>query len=593
MELKILVGIKEVKKLETFQINKNHLLFLILLISALGVFSLVNPVSANGAPADVYVATDGIDDPSRGTETEPFLTISYGVANVNDAGTVHLAPGTYDDSQDYDLTITKDVTIQGAGPDQTKIDAGLSNAGFSVSTGKTVTFQDLKIQDCLNSVGAGIYNNPGATLNIQNCVFLNNHATVNGGGIYNNGGTVNIANSQFNSNLAGSGDFGGAIYNSNGVLTITNTIFNGNQAEIDGGAIYSPSGTTTITGCTFTNNHAGDDGGAIYNSGTMTITGSTIEHNTAGVNSGNGGGITNYGHLDITDSSVSYNTAQGDSGAIENRGTLTVTRSQFNYNTGDYGGAIYNYLGALTVKDSTFNHNHARDAGGAIYNQGTLEVTGSTIAYNIADYESGGIHNYNGYEDVMVNFNRIVGNTPNAIRSRDPIDIQYNWWGSNLPDFNTLIDGVADYDPWLVMRYNANPLTILQGGTSTLTADLRYNSDGTFHLPSLGHLPDGTPVTFTTSLGNVGSKSITVGTLSGVATAILRGDEAAGEALISILLDSQSLTGTVIITPVAQAASTTNTAGRTIGMQSTGIPLATLLVAGLMIFGGMIIPKRH
>jgi len=141
------------------------------------------------------------------------------------------------------------------------------------------------------------------------------------------------------------------------------------------------------------------------------------------------------------------------------------------------------------------------------------------------------------------------------------------------------------------MRYNANPTTIQQGSTSTLTADFRYDSSGAFHDPSLGHLPDGTPVTFTTNLGNVGSKSITVGTLNGIAIAILRGDEAAGAAFTSALLDGQTLHSTVTITPGTTVSAAGST--RTIGMQTTGLPIGAIILAVLMVFNGMVMSKRQ
>lgn len=141
------------------------------------------------------------------------------------------------------------------------------------------------------------------------------------------------------------------------------------------------------------------------------------------------------------------------------------------------------------------------------------------------------------------------------------------------------------------MRYNANPTTIQQGSTSTLTADFRYDSSGAFHDHSLGHLPDGTPVTFTTNLGNVGSKSITVGTLNGIAIAILRGDEAAGAAFTSALLDGQTLHSTVTITPGTTVSAAGST--RTIGMQTTGLPIGAIILAVLMVFNGMVMSKRQ
>jgi hypothetical protein len=77
-----------------------------------------------------------------------------------------------------------------------------------------------------------------------------------------------------------------------------------------------------------------------------------------------------------------------------------------------------------------------------------------------------------------------VNNLPDAIYytyETVAFDALYNWWGQNTGPADGSISGNVDYDPWLVMNYSANPTTIQQGETSTLTADFRYDSDGTFH----------------------------------------------------------------------------------------------------------------
>ena len=229
------------------------------------------------------------------------------------------------------------------------------------------------------------------------------------------------------------------------------------------------------------------------------------------------------------------------------------------------------------------------------------------LSGNTATTRGGAVETYNG--PMVLNFNRIIGNTaPTGSNiynwpQRGTTNALYNWWGSNAgPDPLSLVNVAEDeYDPWLVMNYSANPTTIQQGATSTLTADFRYDSNGTFHDPTLGHLIDGTLVTFSTNLGNVGSKSTVVGTINGIATAILRGDEAAGEALTSALLDSQTLYSTVTITAVANAtipsvanaATTTTASGNTVGMQTTGTPITGIVLAILMVLGGFIATRKQ
>lgn len=53
-------------------------------------------------------------------------------------------------------------------------------------------------------------------------------------------------------------------------------------------------------------------------------------------------------------------------------------------------------------------------------------------------------------------------------------------------------------------------------------ANFLYNNIGGYRNPANGHIPDGTPVLFITTLGQVRSQQITKYTINSVATAILR-----------------------------------------------------------------------
>jgi len=93
----------------------------------------------------------------------------------------------------------------------------------------------------------------------------------------------------------------------------------------------------------------------------------------------------------------------------------------------------------------------------------------------------------------------------------------------------------------------ACPTSIAIGGsTSALTATVKdqYNNN----------VEDGTVVTFTTSLGQVGSTTVTDTTSSGVATAVLTSETTAGTAIITAT--SGSVTGTTTVTFTASSAHT-------------------------------------
>ncbi len=87
----------------------------------------VTTVQTSSAASTVYVNTTGSDGNS-GTSDSPYQTISQGINQVDNSGTVNLAKGTFDHDNgaghsDYGITISKDVTIQGAGSNETIIDA--------------------------------------------------------------------------------------------------------------------------------------------------------------------------------------------------------------------------------------------------------------------------------------------------------------------------------------------------------------------------------------------------------------------------------------------------------------------------------------
>ena len=402
-----------------------------------------------------------------------------------------------------------------------------------------------------------------------------------------------------------------------------NTIING--TNINQIFIITYGTTVTLENLTLTNGYSTTYGGAIYNQGDLTVTNCTFTNNTAEM----GGAINNYNYgagsatCTITDSTFTNNTANHFGGAINNNNyneddhgdgsaNCSVTGSTFTNNTANYGGAINNYnygvgSATCTVTGSTFTNNTAILDGGAIFNynvegSANCTITESTFTNNTANHFGGAITNVNageGSANCTANFNRFYNNTAttngNAICNKHgSVDAKYNWWGSNDgPATGSIYGELAEYDPWLVMTYSANPTTIQQGSKSTLTADFRYDSNGSFHDPALGHLPDGTPVTFTTNLGNVGSKSVVKYTIDGIATAILRGDEAAGEALTTANLDNQTLNSTVTINAATvNAATTSKSTGNTVGMQPTGSPIVPLALAILSVLGGLITTRK-
>ena len=151
--------------------------------------------------------------------------------------------------------------------------------------------------------------------------------------------------------------------------------------------------------------------------------------------------------------------------------------------------------------------------------------------------EGGAIFNYGGIS--TVHFNSIVGNYASlgsAISNvvGGTVDAELNWWGDNNSPAGK-ITGLT-VTKWLVLRINAVPLAIPNEGISVITADLTHDNMGT---PQTGgYLPNGIPVKFTTTLGNLDSIGFTS---NGLAYTTLHAGNVAGNANISAKLDNQTL----------------------------------------------------
>jgi predicted outer membrane repeat protein len=451
----------------------------------------VETLYVNGATGND--SWDGTSPTYISGTTGPMKTIQTAVNAINTGGTINVASATYIESGDYSghISIGKSLNLIGENLVSTIIDGANNGRLIFIFGGLNVTIANFTLRNgTFGGTGGAIATM--SNLTIINCNITGNNATY-GGAIYTNSGTTTITNSTLTGNNAT--QHGGAIYNQEGTLTLNNSTLTGNTATV-GGAIYNP-GVLSVKGSIFTSNTASISGGAIYNSISSTLT--------------------------ITNSTLTGNSASTTAGAIFNMGTLTIAKSILTENIATtYGGAILNGdTGSLTTTNSTLNGNTA-NYGGAIYNNG-----GS----------------------VTMHFNRVVGNAPNTIYTNAVIDAQNNWWGSNSNP-SSQFTGTVNYSPWLYMTLTANPTLILNGATSTLTANFNNAYDGDIITPinpASGHIPDNSVVTFTTDLGSVGSPTTTKNTSNGIATATLTADAGIGTANITAQLDSQTLTTTVVI----------------------------------------------
>ena len=398
--------------------------------------------------------------------------VSFREALIHDTSIVTFDPALYAEGPatialgGSELTVAKDVTVEGPGAELMTIDAGGVSRVFWIEETSSVSLSGLTITGgSTDSHGGGIYSR--GTLTVTSCMLLGNSAEGRGGGIYDyntltvtkttllgntagesgggiyidDGGILTLTDSALSDNAAGTGggifsfwrsiltltnstisantaDIGGGIRNYHGTLVVTNGTFSHNAAETHGGGIYSEDGVLTIGDSTFSGNSAQDEGGGVYSDDdTLAITGSVLTGNSAE----SGGGICNHSTtLTVADCTFSGNSAYssiyptlGMGGGICNWGPLTVIASTFADNEAiSSGGGVYN-SGRLTAVNSTLSGNAAGFGGGGIYNYkyGTLTLNNSTLSNNRAD-QGGGIYNSDGTVTLL---NSVIrGNTADS-----------------------------------------------------------------------------------------------------------------------------------------------------------------------------------
>ncbi|MCK9487726.1 MAG: Ig-like domain-containing protein, partial [Dehalococcoidia bacterium] len=375
-----------------------------------------------------------------------YDTIGEAITGAAPDATINLDAGTYTER----LTITRDVTIQGAAAATTIIqahaDAGTADGPVVDITGGSVTITDVTLRHGNSSTAGGGITNAG-TLALDSVTVSDNTTAVDGGGIYSTG-VLTVTDSQITGNAA---DTGGGIH-SDGALTVTGSQITGNTATAAGGGIYHVSGAATVSESSIAGNTAAE-ASAIAGAGTVTAT-----DNWWGAADGPGDGIAagvthvpwytdverttlsaaacidgdcyasieeaiteaapgatinldvgTYTETLVVDKNLTlqgegaFNTiiqAHADSGSASDRvidiaeGVEVTIRAVAILHgvaaEGEHGGGVRN-AGTLTLYSVEVKDNAAEDGGG-IWNSGSLEILQSVIATNEAD-TGGGIWN--------------------------------------------------------------------------------------------------------------------------------------------------------------------------------------------------------
>ncbi len=485
----------EVKRITNTTNNLKSPVIVLFILLVFGIISLasIGDVSAN--PGIIYVndssgndSWDGESDVWDGISTVgPKKSIKNATGTVSDGGIVNIADGLYSGENNNNITLDKNMTIQGQSRDGTIINGTNSAQIFLIKSNITVIIMNLTITNGNGSSGGAIYNN--GTLSLLKTSFTFNKAGL-GGAIFNYG-NLTINDGIFNNNFAtyDSGAVGGAILNL-GDLKIIRSVFNNNSASNLNGISYGGAignyGNLSANESEFVNNEANLLGGAIDNGGKFISNKVSFSRNSAT----GGGAISNQGNSTLSDCEFLLNVAEYG-GAVYNIGNLTINANNFtnnlvnslNNDTGCFGGAIFTGAGALIINSSKFTNNTAKSSyndttycGGAISNyEGTTSMRNCEFTGNLAD--SGAAISNMGY--LIVKNSIFVENT--ATSGLDDLAFDggaiSNYGNSSVYDSN-FTDNYADLggaiSNWANSTVNVSGSVFRRNGAN-MNGDVFYN----------------------------------------------------------------------------------------------------------------------
>ncbi|AMD17241.1 hypothetical protein TL18_03910 [Methanobrevibacter sp. YE315] len=360
----------------------------------------------------IYVDDINGADSNEGYSKDSSLkTISKAFSKANNNDTIYLSDGVYSGLKNTKLTISKSVNI--IGDKNTVIDGENQNYIFIIKDNVKVTLKNIKFVNSYkaptsisNTYDGEVYGAAleikKATVNIDNCSFINNCLSYGNsyiyGGAISNFGDLTITDSYFENNTAfstsGLFSYGGSIYN-NGKLSIDNTVFDKSKSVDFGyGAGIANDGELSLTNSLITNSHATREtkGSAIYNTGNIIILNSIIENN----------------YIEQSNFRFIY-------GAVYNSGNLTARGTIFRNNTAFYEKNKQDYIGSPNI-----------------YNSGNLNLTYNAFTDNSA---------YKGiYSDVYFN-------------AGEAISLDNNWWSTNENPYEAgSIINNENVNTWLTLK---------------------------------------------------------------------------------------------------------------------------------------------
>jgi fibronectin-binding autotransporter adhesin len=395
---------------------------------------------------------------ANGNGEADIITLGSGIFVLSLAGVDE------DEGATGDLDITAPVTITGAGPNETIIDADGIDRVFDIDSGV-------------------------ATVVISGVRIINGNVAYSGGGIESYDTHLTLVNSVVISNTAGS--YGGGVRSSRGDVILDGTQVLSNTAVRGGGVhiSYSP-GSLTLTGDgviaynrSIGNGMDGSGGGVYLGSSSATLGAGQILSNTAG---GYGGGVfVSTGSVTLSGTQISSNTGQYGGGVhVRSGGSVTLEVGQISSNTAVWdGGGLYVNQGSATLQGGLILDNSAPDGGGVYLASGSATLQGGQILSNTASRIGGGVCVYGSAAvftqtgDSLIAYNRTTGTALDE--GGGGVYVQY---GSATLNGGQVASNTASYGGGMYVR--STGATFTQTGTSTIAHNTAITSGGGLYVDS-------------------------------------------------------------------------------------------------------------
>ena len=353
---------------------------------------------------DVYY-NSSVENDGDGSLQNPFKNLNNNFAK-NDV--VHLANGEYAIEGFKSLY---DVSIVGEDCEKTII-----KGNTSIRT-NNIVLRNLTV--------IGVNFNSNGNFKAENVIFkeakgyaAGEYLNVYGGSIYSYydyhvSYSINLKNCSFIDNTA---KYGGAIYLNNGLIDIEDCLFLNNHAFQFGGAVaIENSNNVTIKRSKFINDYSAEDGGGAVFTLSSNCWGDCL--NFSKCNATFGAGIVALkSNIILNNSYFENNLAKYDGGSIYAiYGKATIINSTFENNHARNGGALFlDNLTLVSLKCDDFSNNTALNCAGAIYLISNMHIELENNSFAIMSETIDDIYNCSTIHSIIHDSNYTQFNAPNV-----------------------------------------------------------------------------------------------------------------------------------------------------------------------------------